>query len=401
MASFVAHLECSSTGDRYEPGRLRGLSVAGRPLLVRYDLDAIEAAVSRDALLDRPADMWRYRELLPVADGDPVVSLGEDVTPLLEIADEPGLLVKDESRLPTGSFEARGAAVAVTVAAALGVDRVALASGGSSGAAVAAYAARAGIRSFVFFAAGSAETDVRQAAMLGARVWTVDGTAADCTRLVAEGVREMGWFDLGAFREPYRLEGKKAMAFELAEQLGWQLPDVVIHATAEGSGVVAMWKAFQELRSLGWVAGRLPRLIAVQPMGCPPLVRAWESGAERAEPWTAPVTTASSLRVDDPFADTLVLKAIRESAGAALAVDDDAVAAARAHLASAHGLLVSMEGAAAYAGYRRAVERGLVEDGDRAVAFNGGSGLKQPMPATDRVIGAGGEVDWAHVEASV
>ncbi|RPI23419.1 MAG: threonine synthase, partial [Actinobacteria bacterium] len=245
MGRHVAYLECSETGDRYEPGRLRGLSDVGKPLLVRYDLDAVEASVTRDDLAGRPGDMWRYRELLPMPDPEQVVSLGETATPMVELSAEPNVLVKDEGRLPTGSFKARGLAVAVTMARHLGVGRLAIPSNGNAGAALAAYATRAGIESFVFCPASTPEVIVREIAMQGGRVWRVAGTITDCARVVAAGVGPMGWFDMATLKEPYRLEGKKTMGFEVAEQLDWRLPDVVVYPTGGGTGLIAMWKAFQ------------------------------------------------------------------------------------------------------------------------------------------------------------
>jgi threonine synthase len=256
------------------------------------------------------------------------------------------------------------------------------------------------MEAFVFCPTDTPEVNIREIALHGARVWRVDGTLTDCGRLVTAGVGPMGWLDMGTLREPYRVEGKKTMGFELAEQLDWRLPDVVLYPTGGGSGLIAMWKAFQELRSLGWVGGGLPRLIAVQASGCAPIVRAWEAGAERAEPWPGAETIAAGIRVPQPLGDFLILKAIRESAGAAIAVDDEAILEARAALGRSEGLLMSPEGAATYAGYQEAVRRGVVDEDERALLFNCASGLKYPMPGTDRSIAAGVAVDWKHIEAA-
>lgn len=401
MGRHVAYLECSESGDRYEPGRLRGLSDVGKPLLVRYHLDAVEAALTRDDLAARPGDMWRYSELLPVPDTAQIVSLGETATPIIELTSKPNVLVKDESRLPTGSFKARGLAVAVTMARHLGVARVAIPTNGNAGAALAAYATRAGMESFVFCPADTPEVNVREIAIQGGLVWRVAGTIIDCARIVAAGVAPMGWFDMSTLKEPYRVEGKKTMGFELAEQLDWKLPDVIVYPTGGGTGLIAMWKAFQELRTLGWIEGGLPRMVAVQASGCAPIVRAWEAGAEHAEPWPRPETIAAGIRVPEAIGDFLILRAIRESAGAAIAVGDDEIFAARAHLGSAEGILTSPEGAATYAGYQAALQRGMIDREEQVVLFNCASGLKYPLPDTDRSLAAGGTVDWHQIEAAV
>ncbi|MEX1994076.1 MAG: threonine synthase [Steroidobacteraceae bacterium] len=385
--TFVTHLECSATGKRYEPDVLHGLSEAGKPLLVRYNLDALKRAVTRETFAARRADgFWRYRELLPVRRNADVVSLGEVVTPLVELNTLAGrhgarrLLVKDEGRLPTGSFKARGLALAVSMAKAFGVRRMAMPTNGNAGAALAAYAARAGIEAFVFCPADTPEINVREIAYAGANVTLVDGLINDCGRRVAEGRERMGWFDVSTLKEPYRIEGKKTMGFELAEQLDWQLPDLIFYPTGGGTGLIGMWKAFAELEAVGLIGPRRPRMIAVQAAGCAPIVRAWQQGVEHAEPWPDAHTIAAGIRVPAAIGDFLILRAVRASGGCALAVDDAAIAGAMAEVARTEGLLLCPEGAATYAAWQAALAAGQVGAEETAVLFNCASGLKYPLP---------------------
>ncbi len=378
----MTHLECSATGERLPSGEVHGLSPAGKPVLVRYDLGAVGAAVDRDDLAGRPAGMWRYRELLPVPPGAEV-SLGEVATPLVPLSRwAPGaaVAVKDEGRLPTGSFKARGLAVAVSMAAELGLTRLAMPTNGNAGAALAAYAARAGLEAHVFCPADTPEVNVREIAMAGAEVTLVDGLIDDCARLVAEGREHRGWFDVATLKEPYRLEGKKTMGLELADQLGWELPDVIFYPTGGGTGLIGMWKAFAELAELGWVTGAPPRMVAVQAAGCAPIVRAWEEGAESATRWEGAATLAAGIRVPAAIGDFLILRAIRESGGFAIAVTDEEIVAGRDEVAAGEGLLLCPEGAATAAAYTRARAEGLVAPGERAVLFNCASAHKYPMP---------------------
>jgi threonine synthase len=398
--TFVTHLECSSTGERYPADQLIGLSDRAKPLLVRYDLDAVKAAVEPGTLGERPACMWRYRELLPVPDVEDIVSLGETATPLIPLLDAPNVLVKDEGRLPTGSFKARGVVVAVSMAHWFGVRRVAMASNGNAGAALAAYASRAGMESYVFCPADTPEVNVREIALHGARVWRVNGLIDDCAAVVASGTEEMGWFDVSTLKEPYRIEGKKTMGIELADQLGWKLPDVIFYPTGGGTGLIGMWKAFGELAELGWIEGAFPRMVAVQSEGCAPIVKAWEEGAEHAEPWANAETIASGIRVPAAIGDFLMLQAIRDSNGFGIAVADDAITSSQEHLAREEGLLTSPEGAATHAGYLLALDRGLVSSDDRVVLFNCGNGLKYPMPPADRALDIGAPIDWAALAPS-
>ncbi len=400
--TFVSHLECSATGDRHPAGVLHGLSAAGEPLLVRYDLAALGAQVERSSLEGRPADMWRYRELLPVRRTDNVVSLGETTTPLVplpRIASDMGvtgeLLVKDEGRLPTGSFKARGLAMAVSMANELGVTRMAMPTNGNAGAALAAYGSRAGIETFVFCPEDTPEVNVREIALQGAHVWRVNGLIDACGSIVAEGVGPMGWLDVSTLKEPYRIEGKKTMGLELAEQLAWDVPDVIFYPTGGGTGLIGMWKAFAELEQLGWLAADKPRMVAVQAEGCAPIVRAFDTGATHADYWENASTIASGIRVPAAIGDSLILQAVRESGGFAIAVPDDEIAAAQARVPYREGLLLSPEGAATVAAYERALAEGRVGRGERVVLFNCGNGLKYPMPPVDSAIDRHRPIDWS------
>ncbi len=382
--TFVTHLECSYTGETYEADRIHGLSREGKPLLVRYDLAALGAGLDREILSARSGGLWKYLELLPVRHEENIISLGEELTPLVDLPDfQAGsgrLLVKDEGRLPTGSFKARGLALAVSMAKELGVTSVAMPTNGNAGAALAAYASRAGIESWVFCPDDTPEINVRETALQGAKVWRVNGLINDCGRLVGEGCEEMGWFDFSTLKEPYRIEGKKTMGIELAEQLAWQLPDVILYPTGGGTGLIGMWKAFAELRELGWIGDRLPRMVAVQSSGCAPMVRAFEAGLEHAEPWEDAATVAAGIRVPAAVGDFLILRAVRESGGFAVAVDDESIIEARDRVAADTGFLMCPEGAATLAAYLQEVESGRIRPDESAVLFNCATGLKYPMP---------------------
>jgi len=384
--SFVTHLECSMTGERYEAGRLQGLSRAGRPLLVRYDLEGVRAAMTKEALSARPLDMWRCRELLPMGD---VVSLGEIATPLVSLERSGGanVLVKDEGRLPTGSFKARGIAMAVSMAKALGVTRIAMPTNGNAGAALAAYASRAGIEAIVFCPDDTPEINVREIAAQGARVYRVNGLIDDCGKIVGEGAAQgAGWFDMSTLKEPYRIEGKKTMGLELAEQLGWSLPEVIFYPTGGGTGLIGMWKAFAELEAIGFIGPERPRMVAVQAEGCAPMVKAWQAGERHAERWEDAHTVAAGIRVPKAVGDFLILDAVRESGGFAMAVSDEELTQAVHDAATQDGFLLCPEGGATLAAYRKALAQGLVGPDDRAVLFNCATGLKYPLPDLSRTL---------------
>ena len=398
--TFVTHLECAMTGELYEADRLHGLSRVGRPLLVRYDLDGVRAALSKQALATRPADLWRYRELLPVRRADNIISLGEQMTPIVPLdalARECGaaaLLVKDEGRLPTGSFKARGLVMALSMAKELGVTRIAMPTNGNAGAAAAAYASRAGIEAVIFCPADTPEVNVREIAAQGARVYRVDGLIDDCGKLVGQGIKERGWFDLSTLKEPYRIEGKKTMGLELAEQLGWQLPDVIFYPTGGGTGLIGMWKAFDELEALGWIGSERPRMVAVQAEGCAPIVRAYEEGERHARRWEHSHTIAAGIRVPQAVGDFLILDAVRASGGFAIAVSDAAIVQAVDDAGRKEGLLLCPEGGATLAAYRKARAERLVNADDRVLLFNCATGLKYPL-ADRSVILDTAAIGWA------
>lgn len=379
--TFVTHLECALTGERFVADRRHGLSNAGRPLLVRYDLEAARRALPRDTLDARPTDLWRWREVLPVRRTASIVSLGEIETPLIAIPASGGahVLVKDEGRLPTGSFKARGLVMAVAMAKELGVTRIAMPTNGNAGAALAAYATRAGIESIVFCPDDTPEINVREIAMQGARVYRVNGLIDECGAIVGRGAAEGLWFDFSTLKEPYRIEGKKTMGLELAAQLGWRLPKAIFYPTGGGTGLIGMWKAFAELEALGWIGPERPKMFAVQASGCAPIVRAWEQGLEHAERWEDAHTVAAGIRVPKAVGDFLILRAVRESGGRAIAVDDTAILRSTADCAAQDGLLMSPEGGATLAAYREALKHGWVEPEDEVVLFNCATGLKYPM----------------------
>ena len=387
-ACYVTHLECSLTGRQYPAGEVHGLSAAGRPLLVRYDLDALGAGLDREDLAGRTEGFWRYREFLPVRRAENRISLGEVVTPLVPLSSPAGgrgeLLVKDEGRLPTGSFKARGLALAVSMAKELGLHRLAMPTNGNAGAALAAYASRAGMESVVFCPDDTPEINLSEIELQGAVTWRVDGLIDDCGRIVRERAEEEGWFDLSTLKEPYRIEGKKTMGFELAEQLGWTLPDVILYPTGGGTGLIGMWKAFAELRAVGWLEGRLPRMVAVQADGCAPIVRAFEAGEEHAPRWEGAHTVAAGIRVPAAIGDFLILRAVRESGGFAVSVSDEAILDARREVARSDGLLLCPEGAATWAAWQAATADGRIGTDENVVLFNCATGLKYPLPSVTR-----------------
>ena len=379
--TFVTHLECSLTGERYEADRLHGLSAAGRPLLVRYDLAAAGKALSRDSLAARPTDLWRWREVLPVRHTASIVSLGEIETPLVPIpySGGPNLIVKDEGRLPTGSFKARGLAMAVAMAKELGVTKIAMPTNGNAGAALAAYASRAGIETIILCPDDTPEINVREIAMQGARVYRVNGLIDECGAIVGKGAAEGLWFDFSTLKEPYRIEGKKTMGLELAAQMGWRLPKAIFYPTGGGTGLIGMWKAFAELEELGWIGSERPKMFAVQASGCAPIVKAFEDGVEHAERWENARTVAAGIRVPKAVGDFLIFRAVRESGGKAVAVDDEAILQAVSDCAAQDGLLLCPEGGATLAAWRRAVRDGWVGQDDEVALFNCATGLKYPM----------------------
>ena len=399
--TFVAHLECGLTGERHEADRLWNLSRAGKPLLVRYDLAGIKAALTKDDLLARAPDLWRYREFLPVRKAANIVSLGETMTPIISAprsakaigAGE--LLVKDEGRLPTGSFKARGLAVAVSMAKELGVGRIAMPTAGNAGAALAAYCARAGIAAHVFYPDDAPSITVSEIPLFGGHGYAVNGLITDLGPIVEKGVGSAQWFSVATLKEPYRIEGKKTMGFELAEQFNWDLPDVIFYPTGGGTGLIGMWKAFAEMESLGWIGAKRPRMVAVQSRTCAPIVRAFEQGTEFAEPWENGHTSIPGVRVPSTIGDFLILRVLRESGGFAIAIDDADAEPARSAMAKADGIHLCPEGAATFVACRQAIAEGRVGKDERVVLFNCATGLKYPTSFTPRHIDRHKPIDYS------
>ena len=403
--SFVTHLESAIDGTPLPHDRLQTLH-AGRPLWVRYDLAGVGRSIDRAAFAVRPPSLWRYRELLPVEDEERIVSLGEGMTPLLrcerlgEALGLDDLWVKDESQLPTGSFKARGLCMAVTRARELGATRLAIPTAGNAGGALAAYAARAGMEAWIFMPVDTPEVNRAEAANHGARVYLVDGLIDTCGALVAEGTGAMGWFDVSTLKEPYRIEGKKTMGLELAEQSGWRLPDVICYPTGGGTGLIGMWKAFAELEDLGWLddPGK-PRMIACQAAGCAPIVAAWEAGERFAAPFPHPRTAASGLRVPKAIGDFMILDAVAASGGEARAADEERLLAWARRAAALEGISVCPETGACLAVLEDMVAAGAVDPGERVVVFNTGAAqkyievLRRDLPVIDT------PVDWDRLAA--
>lgn len=396
QTSYVTHLECSITGEHYPAGEIHGLSRAGRPLLVRYDLVAMRDHLQRATFDHRDRNLWRWRELLPICNPENIVSLGENETPLIPIPRSGGanVLVKDEGRLPTGSFKARGLVMAVSMAKELGITRIAMPTNGNAGAALAAYATRCGIETVIFCPDDTPEINVREIAMQGARVWRVNGLIDECGAIVGEGAAKGHWFDFSTLKEPYRIEGKKTMGLEIAAQLGWTLPDAIFYPTGGGTGLIGMWKAFDELEALGWIGSKRPKMFAVQASGCAPMVKAFNDGVEHAERWDNAHTVAAGIRVPKAVGDFLILRAVRASGGHAIAVADRQILDAVKDAAEGDGLLMCPEGGATLAAYRYALDAGLITTSDKAILFNCASGLKYPMPEAPRWLDRNAPVDF-------
>ena len=381
--SFLTHLECALCKRVYEPSRLWNLCTdCERPLMARYDLEAASGAMKRNALRGRPPTLWRYHELLPVQDLRRVLTLGEGFTPLANakrLGERVGfknVLIKDEGLNPTGSFKARGLAVAVTRALELGAQNLSIPSAGNAAGAMSAYAALAGLNAFAYMPSDVPPAFIAECETLGAQVTLVDGVITDCGRVAAEDNKKFKRFDLSTLKEPYRLEGKKTMGFEIAEQMNWTLPEVIIYPTGGGTGLVGMWKAFGELETLGWIDSRRPRMVTVQSDGCAPIVKAFEDGSEFAATWDGARTVADGLRVPAAVGDFLMLRALRESGGTAIAVPDDEMIDAARLMGETQGIFASPEGGASLAAFLRLHKSGWINDNDRVVLFNTGSGHK-------------------------
>lgn len=381
--SLITHLECSTCGRKLDHRDLHTVcSTCGKTLLARYDLDKGRRVLPRDSFAGRQRTMWRYRELLPVLSDDNILSLGEGFTPILSLKRYAASLglgdvsIKEESYNPTGSFKARGLSTAVSKARELGVAEACMPTAGNAGAALAAYCAVAGIASHIFMPDDTPRVNIDECRIYGADVHLVPGTISDAAKAMNAGKAGTSWFDMSTLKEPYRLEGKKTLGFEIAEHYGWRLPDVVVYPTGGGTGLIGMWKAFEEMQHLGWIGGERPKMVSVQTSGCAPIVKAFESGANDSEFWDNAATIASGLRVPKAFADSLILRAVYASAGCAMAIDDDEILRTMRAIAETEGLLLSPEGAATVAVLSALKRRGVVQEESLVLVFNTGSGLK-------------------------
>ncbi len=383
--SFLTHLICCKCEKVFDHREIQTFCTAcNKPLLAIYDLDQAKRKLSKDTLRSRAPNLWRYLELLPVLESKNIVSLGEGMTPLIQLTNLEKQLgfsnvwVKDEAQIPTGSFKARGLAMAVSKALEFGIKRVAIPTAGNAGGALAAYAARAGIECFIFMPEDVPRLNFIESEVCGAQVTLVRGIISDCAKIIGERKAEMGWFDMSTLKEPYRLEGKKTMGLELAEQFNWTLPDVIFYPTGGGTGLIGMWKAFAELTELGWISGNKPRMVSVQSTGCDPITRAFEAGKAESEFYQNAETLAAGLRVPKAFGDALILKALRESGGLAISVTDDEIVESMRDVARQEGIFMCPEGAATWAALKRLREAGDVKPSDRIVLFNTVTGLKYP-----------------------
>ena len=380
---YVTHLECAACGLTHEAQRLHNLCrECGKPLLVRYDLNRAKMTLTKESLATRPNNLWRYREVLPVKDDENIVSLGEGWTPLFRarrLGDRLGcaaLYIKDESQNPTQSFKARGMTAAVSMAKELSAKKLAVPSAGNAAGALAAYASRAGLESFIFMPRDTPRANVVECEQTGANVTLMDGLITDCGAEVARRKEIEGWFDVSTLKEPYRVEGKKTLGYELAEQFEWQLPDVIIYPTGGGTGLIGMWKAFDEMEQMGWVDSKRPRMVTVQSTGCAPIVRAFEDGERFATEFPNAATVASGLRVPRAIGDFLILDALRDSGGTAIAVTDAELIAAVKEIGAAEGIFCAPEGAACLPALRKLIDNGVVNQNEKVVLFNTGAGVK-------------------------
>jgi len=378
----ITHLECSVCGRRHEAGTIQNLCECGGPLLVRYDLQKLRDSWSREWIPNGPSSMWRYAPVLPVSKPAAMISLGEGMTPLIpakRLGARLGardLWVKDEGVNPTGSFKARGLSCAISMCAELGIQKVAIPSAGNAAGAMAAYAAAAGIEAYIFMPRDVPQSNFIECCATGAKVTLVDGLISDCGKMVAARKDAEGWFDISTLKEPYRIEGKKTMGYEVAEQFRWQLPDVIFYPCGGGVGLIGMWKAFDEMETMGWISSKRPKMIAVQAEGCAPIVKAFEEGKPRSEFFENAETIASGLRVPKALGDFLVLDAVRASGGAAVAVSDEEMIDAGVALASDEGIFAAPEGGACVAALKKLLHNGFLKPEERIVIYNTGSGLK-------------------------
>jgi threonine synthase len=378
----VTHLECSVCGKRREAGKVHNLCDCGGPLLVLYDLEKTRAIWSRESLSKGPSNMWRYRPVLPVRNDSSIVTLGEGMTPLIKTSKlgarigARDLWVKDDGINPTGSFKARGLSCAVSMLVEFGIHKVAIPSAGNAASALAAYAAAAGIEAYIFMPRDVPQANFIECKAFGANVTLVDGLISDCGRIVAERKDAEGWFDVSTLKEPYRIEGKKTMGYELAEQFDWTLPDAIFYPAGGGVGLIGMWKAFGEMESLGWISSKRPKMIAVQTEGCQPVVRAFERGESKTQFWENASTVAAGLRVPKPLGDALMLDAVRKSGGTAIAVSDAALLDASLELGANEGIFAAPEGGACVAALKKLLANGFLKPEERILLYNTGAGLK-------------------------
>ena len=402
MKNYVTHLECALTGEKKEKNQVHGLSNVGKPLLVRYDLKEIRKDIQKNDLkLNEIEGLWRYAFLLPV-DKENRISLGEVQTPLISLDNSKNninfkgeLIVKDEGVLPTASFKARGLCLAVSMAKQLKLKHLAIPTNGNAGAALAAYASKANIKSTVFCPDDTPEINIREIQSLGADTYLVNGLINECGKLVLEGKNEANWFDVSTLKEPYRIEGKKTMGLELAEQFNWELPDVIFYPTGGGTGLIGMWKAFAELLELGWIEKKLPKMVAVQSEGCAPIYKAWKEGKEFAELWQGANTIAAGIRVPIAVGDFLIIRAVNESNGFSITVSDKEILKSRDEISQNDGMLLCPEGAATYAAFKKSLLKGIIKNTDKVVLFNCASGLKYPLPEVSNFIDKNSKINFS------
>lgn len=381
---FVTHLECSLCKRSHDAECIQGLCIeCGKPLFARYDLDRAATALTKNSLQNRESSLWRYREVLPIGNANNIISFGEGWTPLLRAQQlasslpmKTKLFIKDEGENPTQSFKARGMTAAISRAKELGVTKVAVPSAGNAAGAMAAYAARAGMEAYIFMPSDTPRANVIECQQMGANVTLIDGLITDCGKIVAERKEAEGWFDVSTLKEPYRVEGKKTMGYELAEQLGWELPDVIIYPTGGGTGLIGMWKAFDEMEQMGLIGSKRPRMVSVQSETCAPIVRAFHNGDRFAEEFENASTVASGLRVPKAIGDFLIIDALRASGGTAVAVSDEDLISAVKEIGSAEGIFTAPEGAACLPALRKMMSEGMIEENETLVLFNTGSGVK-------------------------
>ncbi len=383
--TFITHLECSFCGEIYEFKKIQNLCIkCSKPLIARYNLESLKK-LEPSQVFEKTPSMWRYKKLLPVLRDENIMSLGEGNTPLIhaknlgEALGLPYLYIKDESLNPTGSFKARGLSAAISKAKELGIKEVVIPSAGNAGGATAAYCAKAGIRTHIFMPKDVPQPFILECKAMDADVILIDGLISDCGREARKEAEKNGWFDLSTLKEPYRVEGKKTMGYELAEQFDWNLPDVIIYPTGGGTGLIGMWKAFKEMAEIGWIKGKFPRMVSVQSSGCAPIVRAYENGEEFARPWENAQTIAAGLRVPSAVGDFLMLRVLRESRGTAIAVDDELITSSQKKLSRMEGIFACPEGGATLSALEKLLEKGWIHPEEKIVLFNTASGLKYPM----------------------